>query len=247
MCGRFALGIPRKAVRERFGLTALPDAPPRFNIAPGQLVEAVTMDALGPRAGLYRWGLVPSWAKDASLGAKLINARAETAWDKPAFRAAIRRRRCLVPAQGFYEWSGEPGRRQAWFFAPRGGGVMAMREGAKCARPMDPVAPGEGGVMALAGIWEHYESPGGEVIESLAVLTCEANGLVAPIHHRMPVVVIPEDDARWLDPSTFDRRDLADILAPREWPGFHAWKVGPRVNSARNEGPDLIEPWPPLT
>lgn len=224
MCGRFALGIPRKAVRERFGLETLPDALPRFNIAPGQLVEAVAAGTCGTRAGLYRWGLVPSWAREAPMGAKLINARAETVWDKPAFRAAIRRRRCLVPAQGFYEWSGEPGRRQAWFFSP-----------------------GEGGVMALAAIWEHFEPPGGEVIESLAVLTCEANALVAPVHHRMPVVVFPEDDARWLDPAIEDRRALSDILASCQWPGFHAWKVGPRVNSARNEGPDLVEPWPPLT
>ena len=100
--------------------------------------------------------------------------------------------------------------------------------------------------MALAAIWEHFESPGGEVIESLAVLTCEANALVAPVHHRMPVVVFPEDDARWLDPALEDRRALADILAPRQWPGYRAWKVGPRVNSAGNEGPDLIEPWPLL-
>lgn len=227
MCGRFALGIPRKKLRERFALEDLPDAPPRFNVAPGQLVEAIlepdTPAGVPRRAGLFRWGLVPSWARDPAVGARMINARAETAAEKPAFRAAIRRRRCLVPAQGFYEWSGPPKRRQPWFLTPV-----------------------DGSVMALAAIWEHWESPGGEIIESLAVLTCEANGLVAPIHGRMPVAVRPEDDARWLDPRLQDPRGVEDILAPREWPEMKAYRVSPRVNAAANEGPDLIEPWPPL-
>jgi len=223
MCGRFALGIPRGKIRERFGLEALPEAPARFNIAPGQLVEAVSAGSGSRTISLYRWGLVPSWAKDPAMGARMINARAETAWEKPAFRAAMRRRRCLVPAQGFYEWSGEPGRRQPWFLTPE-----------------------DGSVMALAGIWEHFESPAGEIIESLAVLTCAANELVGAIHDRMPVLVSPGDDARWLDPGADRPGDVADILASRPWPGMRRHMVGPRVNSAQNEGAELIETWPPL-
>jgi len=220
MCGRFALGIPRRLVRERFLLPDMPEAPPRFNIAPGQLVEAVTAGPAGRAAGLYGWGLVPFWARDASLAGRLINARAETAAGKPAFRAALRHRRCLIPAQGFYEWSGPPGRRQPWFFAPQ-----------------------DGSALALAGLWEHCELPGGEHVRSLTVLTCAANALVAPVHRRMPVLVRPEDDARWLDPLLQTPADVADILLPREWPGVEARRVSPRVNAAAAQGPDLVEPW----
>ncbi|GFK93074.1 Putative SOS response-associated peptidase YedK [Fundidesulfovibrio magnetotacticus] len=222
MCGRFALGIPRRLVRERFQLPELPDAPERFNIAPGQLVEAVTASPAGRAAGLYRWGLVPFWARDASMASKLINARAETAAQKPAFRAALRHRRCLVPAQGFYEWSGPPGRRQPWFFTRR-----------------------DGQPLALAGLWEHCELPGGEHLLTLALLTCEANALVAPAHHRMPVLLEPADDDAWLDPALQDPRGLAEILAPRDWPGVIRRRVSPRVNAAASEGPDLVEPWEP--
>ena len=228
MCGRFALGLPRKTIQDRFGLAAIPEAPPRFNIAPGHLVEAVAWDDSlpGRRMTLLRWGLVPSWARDPSMGGRMINARAETVWDKPAFKAAVRRRRVLVPAQGFYEWSGGKGRRQAWFVAPK-----------------------DGGLAALAGIREHYESPSGEVIDSLALLTCAANSLMAPIHQRMPVVIRPGDDARWLAPGDARLQDLEDLLLPREWPDMTAWRVGARVNAVSNEGPELIEPQPgpPLT
>ncbi len=221
MCGRFALGIPRKAIGQRFGLDHLPNAPARYNIAPGQLVEAV-LAAPQKRMGLFRWGLVPSWAKDASMGAKLINARAETAAVKPAFRAAMRRRRCLVPAQGFYEWSGEKsGKRQPWF-------ITAL----------------SGVPLALAALWEHFESPEGEIIDSLAILTCEANAQIAPLHHRMPVLVRQEDDARWLNSRLENLDAVEDILAPREWPEMNIYRVGTLVNAPTREGPELILPLP---
>jgi len=230
MCGRFALGIPRKAISQRFGLEAAPDAPARFNIAPGQLVEAVLAAPdirMGSfrRMGLFRWGLVPSWAKDPSIGARLIIARAETAAVKPAFRAALRRRRCLIPAQGIYEWSGPAGNgkarqlRQPWF-----------------------ITSASGELLALAAIWEHFESPAGEVVDSLAVLTCEANDLIRPLHHRMCVLVRPQDDARWLDPRQETPRDIADILALRPWPGMEMYRVSTRVNSPAHEGAELIAP-----
>ncbi|WP_243440063.1 SOS response-associated peptidase [Fundidesulfovibrio soli] len=219
MCGRFALGIPRKIIRERFQLETVPEAPARYNIAPGQLVEAVTQNEHGRQMGLYRWGLVPFWAKDPDIAARTINARAETAAEKPAFRAALRHRRCLVPAQGFYEWTGPPKKRQPWFITPE-----------------------DGGLMALAGLWERWESPLGEELLTLTILTCEANEFVAPLHNRMPVAVRPEDDARWLDPALQDPKELADILAPRPWPGMSRWMVSTAVNAAGHEGAGLIEP-----
>ncbi|MBI4958270.1 MAG: SOS response-associated peptidase [Desulfovibrio sp.] len=220
MCGRFALGIPRKGLKARFGLDDVPQAPDRYNIAPGQLLEAVvkTLDRCEMR--LFKWGLVPSWAKDAAMGYKMINARAETVAEKPAFKAALRRRRCLIPAQGFYEWRDENGKRQPWFITSESGDE----------------------VLALAGIWEHYESPAGELIESAAIITCPANELVAQVHERMPVIVSKDDDARWLDPNLSDPRQVLDILAPRPWPDMRAYRVATLVNSPRNDGPGLIEP-----
>jgi putative SOS response-associated peptidase YedK len=220
MCGRFALGIPRKRLRERFELGDIPQAPARFNIAPGQLVEAVVQTPERRETRLFRWGLVPSWAKDPAMGYKMINARAETVAEKPAFKAAMRRRRCLIPAQGFYEWSSEDGKRQPWFITS----VIAED------------------ILAFAGIWEHFESPAGELIESVAIITCPANDLVAPIHDRMPVIVKLEDDARWLDPNLSDPRQISDITLSRPWTNMRAYRVGTLVNSPKNEDPKLIEP-----
>ena len=220
MCGRFALGIPRKRIQERFGLGEIPEAPDRYNIAPGQLVEAVVQAPEGRRLKLLKWGLVPSWAKDTAMGYKMINARGESVAEKPAFKAAMRRRRCLIPAQGFYEWSTEEGKRQPWF-----------------------ITSGTGeDVLAFAGLWEHYESPTGEIIESVAIITCAANGLIVPIHDRMPVIVEPEDDASWLDPGLADPKEVADIILPRPWPAMRAYRVSTMVNSPKNESPELIDP-----
>lgn len=223
MCGRFALAIPRTAILERFELEAVPEAPDRYNIAPGQPVEAVVQDVLGRRMALFTWGFVPAFAKGRPGATLLVNARAETAAEKPAFRQAMRTGRALVPAQGFYEWSGRAGQRQAWFFT-----ADAQDRGA---RPL----------LALAALYAPHHDPHTQTEGSLALLTCSANGLVAPVHHRMPVVVRPEDDARWLDPELTDTQALADLLAPRPWPDMTAWRVGPAINSARNQGPSLIE------
>ncbi|WP_027190876.1 SOS response-associated peptidase [Fundidesulfovibrio putealis] len=219
MCGRFALGIPRKRLQERFELAEVPQAPARYNIAPGQLVEAVVQTPERREMRLLKWGLIPSWAKDKSIGYKMINARAETVAEKPSFKTAMRRRRCLIPAQGFYEWHDENGHRQPWFITSR--------------NPED--------VLALAGIWEHYESQEGEIIESVAIITCQANELVSPLHDRMPVIVVPKDDARWLDPKQSDPAQVADILTSRPWPGMLAYRVSTRVNSPKNDDSGLIE------
>ena len=225
MCGRFALGIPRKMIRERFALEAVPEAPARYNIAPGQLVEAVVQTDLGRGMELLRWGLKPHWAKNAeaaaSIAARTVNARTETAADKPAFRGALRYRRCLAPAQGFYEWTGAKGARQPWFISPK-----------------------DGSLMALAAIWEHWSGPGGQEERTLSILTCEANAFMRGLHGRMPVLVNPADDARWLDPELTDPAELADILAPGPWPPMNAWMVGQEVNLPGREGPQLAEPLP---
>ncbi|MBF0481035.1 MAG: SOS response-associated peptidase [Desulfovibrionaceae bacterium] len=223
MCGRFALGIPRKRLKERFELGEIPEAPPRYNIAPGQLVEAVVQTEGGRALKPLKWGLVPHWAKDPKIGYKMINARAETVAEKPSFKAAMRYRRCLVPAQGFYEWSHPAdGKGQPWFITSRTEEVLAM-----------------------AGLWEQYESRAGEIIVSVAVITCQANALVAPLHDRMPVLVEPQDDARWLDPKMTDPARLQDILAPRNWQEVRAYRIGMEVNSVKNEGSGLVEPLEP--
>lgn len=166
MCGRYALHASPEVVALQFGLAAAPDFAPRYNIAPASQILALRQDG----AALLRWGLVPRWAKDASIGAKLANARAETIAAKPSFRDAYRRRRCLVPASGFYEWQSEGRRKLPWY-----------------------IGPAQGELLALAGIWERWND-----LETCALITTEANETVRPIHERMPVIVAPADYAAWL-------------------------------------------------
>ncbi len=220
MCGRFALGVPRRTLAEHFCMAAVPKAPLRYNIAPSQLVEAVIDD---PERGgfgmrLFRWGLVPFWAKDKSIGARLINARSETAAEKPAFRAAMRYRRCLLPASGFYEWKGGGRGKTPYFFSPA-----------------------KGGVMALAGLWEQYESPDGEIILSCAVLTREADATVGAVHHRMPVIVAPEDYKAWVDRHATDPGAPASFFR-REPPALSCWPVGTQVNDPTVDNASLTAP-----
>ena len=221
MCGRFALGIPRRRVAEALGLGAMPEVPARYNIAPSQLVEAVFADRHITRRvpGIFRWGLVPTWAKDTKIGLKCINARVETVCDKPAYRAAIRYRRCCIPAQGFYEWRhGQAGAKAPYF-----------------------ITPADDSVMILAGIFEHYTGPDGEQIDSLAILTREAAGVVRQLHDRQPVILPTEWHAAWLDPLRTSRQDVADLLDV-PLPDLTAVPVGTLVNNPRNEGPELIVP-----
>lgn len=225
MCGRFALGVPRRLVAEAMGLSGLPEVPARYNIAPSQLVEAVFADrhATRRRAGLFRWGLVPAWAKDPKIGARCVNARVETVCDKPAFRGAVRYRRCLVPAQGFYEWHHGDGPKTPYF--------LTLAD-----------AP----VMVLAGIFEHYTGQDGEAIDSLAILTREATGIIRRLHDRMPLLLPPDLHAAWIDPLRTTPRELSPLLAAPV-PRLAAVPVGALVNSPRNDGPELLAPiGPPL-
>jgi putative SOS response-associated peptidase YedK len=216
MCGRFALHANPEVIALQFGLAAAPRLAPRYNIAPGSDILAVRAAAGAREAALLRWGLVPAWAKDAALGARMINARAETVAQKPAFRAALRRRRCLVPASGFYEWQARPAGKQPWYIRPRAGGIFAF-----------------------AALWERWHGPDGP-LETCAIVVTAANAALAPIHDRMPVILAPGDYERWLDCER--TADVRDLLHPCDPDLLVLHPVGRAVNDARRDEPALIEP-----
>ncbi|MGO9567986.1 MAG: SOS response-associated peptidase, partial [Desulfomonilaceae bacterium] len=221
MCGRFVLMTVGRDIAEHFQLSEEPELEPRYNIAPTQIVAVVRLDPETThwQLRLAKWGLVPFWAKDPSIGSRLINARAESAADKPAFRAAFKHRRCLVPADGFYEWERAKKNRQPYFF------------GAADKRP-----------FAFAGLWEHWEGPDGAVIESCTVLTTDSNELLQPIHDRMPVILKVEDYDRWLDPTVKKVELLQHLLKPYPSEEMIGYPVTSKVNKAAYEGPDCIKP-----
>lgn len=221
MCGRFTLFDTAASLAEAFEVAEVPSLSPRYNIAPSQAVAAVRIPPSGGarEVVLLRWGLIPSWAKDPSLGDRMINARAETAAGKPAFRSAIRRRRCLVPASGFYEWKRTNGRKQPYYIR----------------RP-------DGKPFALAGLWESWEGPGAAAVESCAILTTSANELLLPIHDRMPVIVSPADYDLWLSLGIRDPAELARLFRPCPPEEMTAFPVGTAVNNPKTDSPQLIEP-----
>jgi len=206
-------------VAEAFGLPEVPDLFPRFNIAPGQPVAVVRQQprAEGRELALLRWGLVPAWADDPSVGHLLANARSETAATKPSFRRAFRSRRCLVVADGFYEWQKTTGRKQPYFVGLRGD------------RP-----------FGLAGLWERWDKHGGPV-ESCTVLTTDANELMRPIHERMPVIVPPDQYDLWLDPRCQDTGKLAKLLRPYPSKDLLAYRVSALINNPKNDVPQCVE------
>jgi len=217
MCGRYELHTHPAAVALAFGLAHVPAFGPRYNIAPMQNVPIVRLNAAGERELVQvRWGFVPRWAKDPSIGARMINARAETITERPAFRNAFQRHRCLVPADGFYEWR-------------RGvAGKQPMRIGRADAQP-----------FGMAGLYERWLSPEGEVLDTCAIVTTQADAVLRPIHDRMPVIVPPEHYARWLDAA---ESDVADLFEASAASALHAHAVSLRVNAVRNDDAALIEP-----
>ena len=223
MCGRFTLRAPASLVAEQFTLFELPPFAPRFNIAPSQPVAVVRLaPAQGqPQRELawLRWGLIPSWAKDPAIGNRMINARAETVAEKPAYRAALRRRRCLLAADGFYEWQRTDGRKQPYF-------IHLCDD-----RP-----------FAFAGLWEAWEGPDDSYIESCTLLTTEPNELIRPIHNRMPVILAPDDYEPWLDPAVQKPEPLVPLLRPYPSDEMAAHPVSTLVNSPTNDDPKCIEP-----
>ena len=219
MCGRFSLGVPTEALQEQFQLFGGPVVVPRYNIAPTQPVAAVRMAAGGERElVMLRWGLIPSWAKDMAMGARMINARAETVAEKPSFRSALKSRRCLIAADGFYEWRKEENGKQPYFIRLRGG------------------VP-----FAFAGLWETWKGPEGP-IESCPVITTEANEMMRELHHRMPVILPPEDYSQWLKPDETDREVLLGLLRPFASGELEALRVSTHVNSPAHDDPQCIAP-----
>lgn len=206
-----------------FGVAVPDEHAPRYNIAPSQGILAVRAAPDGGdgarEAAVLRWGLVPSWAKDPDIGNRMINARAETVAEKPSFRAAFRRRRCLVPATGFYEWRAASGPKQPY-----------------------TIGMADGGPFAMAGLWEHWTEPDGAAVETCAILTTEANELLRPIHARMPVIVAPSDFDLWLDPALAMPELLAPLLRPFDAAAMAAHPVSRHVNNVRNDDPACLEP-----
>ena len=221
MCGRFAFYSPRQAVLDTFGVDPGEDLEASYNRAPSQASLAIRVNGAGEReASWLRWGLVPSWAKQPDIGNRMINARSETVAEKPSFRAAFRRRHCVIPADGFYEWQQQEGRRQPWFIRPE-----------------------QAGVFGFAGLWEHW-AKGDEPLETFTILTTAAGSQLAHIHHRMPVVLTGESVGDWLDGDGEPAEILEDLLARTQEMGFQYWPVSTRVNNPRHQGPDLVEPMP---
>jgi putative SOS response-associated peptidase YedK len=221
MCGRFALKTPPADIARRFGLDAAPSWTPRYNIAPSLAIPLVRAARRGGReCVLARWGLTPAWSSQAQASFNTINARAETLAFKPAFKAAFRQRRCLICADGFYEWPHGDASKQPYF-----------------------ISLSSGEPFAFAGLWERWERAG-ESLESCAIIVTQANALMQPIHARMPVILAPEDYARWLDPSIQDPANLQPLLQPYPADAMQAWRVGAAVNQTRNEGAGLIEAAP---
>lgn len=216
MCGRFALAAPKAELITLFGLDECVDFPVRYNIPPGTEIPVIRQSPEGKRVlHLLRWGLVPHWAKEPSIGAKLNNARGESVAEKPSFRDAFKRRRCLIPADGFYEWKAEGKTKQPYYIS------------LTCGQP-----------MAMAGLWESWKAPDGNVLRTVCVVTTAANTLMARIHGRMPVIVSAEHWPDWLAGPVEQIENLVTSYPDDE---MQAWPVDRRVSRATEEGAGLIE------
>jgi putative SOS response-associated peptidase YedK len=221
MCGRYRLTSKERYIAEHFDLEESEvHWTPRYNIAPTQEAAIVRQDRKQPKRkfSLMRWGLIPSWAKDVSIGSKMINAMCETAGDKSAFREAMRKRRCLVPTDGFYEW---------------------QKLGRKEKQPYN-IGMENDALFAFAGLWERWPDPAGTPLHSFTILTTDSNPLVSGIHDRMPVILKPEDYDLWLDPGMTDPAGLADLLKPFDARLMRKYPVSTRVGNADNDDPGII-------
>src|SRR3954453_7019760 len=219
MCGRFVITSPPAALRQIFGYVEQPNFPPRHNIAPTQPIPGVILENGGRHFRLMRWGLGPAWVKDARKFTLLINARAETVLEKPAFKNAIKRRRCLVPADGYYEWQDSGGRKRPFFIHPRDG------------------TPG--GLAALAEPWM---GPNGEEFDSVPIVAAPVSRDLAALHHRVPVTIAPENFERWLDGLAYDAESVMALLTAPAGGEFPWHEVSTRVNRAANDDAQLILP-----
>ena len=218
MCGRYAITTAPEAIRALFRYRDQPNFPPRYNVAPTQPIPVVRL-ADGKRTfALMRWGFLPAWVKDPRTFSLLVNARGESVLDKPLFRNAMRWRRCLIPADGFYEWS-DTAPRRPYFVRPKSG------------------AP-----IAFAGLWETWTGPNGEEVDTAAIVTTRANRPLAAIHDRMPVVVAPQAFDLWLDSTKVDATTAAALIAPAADDVFEAYEISTAVNRAVNDTAELLAP-----
>ena len=215
MCGRFIQTSSAETIARAFHLTNVSPQKPKYNIAPTQAIATVVSSPEGQREFReLRWGLIPSWAKEKKIGAKLINARAETVAEKPSFRSAFRKRRCLIIANGFYEWQNQKGEKQPF-----------------CIQRKDEQ------IFAFAGLWEGWQAPEGKSIESCTIITTEANEIMAPIHKRMPVILNSQDYHLWLDQKVTAKEKLQPLLVPYDSEVMKVYPVSKKVNNPRNSFP----------
>lgn len=223
MCGRFSLYHQPNLLERRFMLENLEalSLEPRYNIAPSQDILTVVHDGEQFRSGLLRWGLIPSFAKDKKIGYKMINARAETLHEKPSFKQLLSRRRCLIPADGFFEWQ------------KTDDGKIPMHIQLK-----------NGGIFSMAGLWDRWQEPGGDVITSCTIITTSPNELMAPIHNRMPAILDEKGEQIWLDRSVTDHSELQEFLKPFDSSLMTAKTVSDLVNSPKNDTVECITPVP---
>jgi putative SOS response-associated peptidase YedK len=219
MCGRFVLAASPEAVQQAFSLATMPpELPPRYNIAPTQPIAVITNEH-PDELTYYKWGLIPSWSKDMTAASRMINARSETAHEKPSFRAAFRRRRCIIPTDGYYEWQERDGDKIPVFIHMQG------RE-----------------VFAMAGLWEIWQSPDGGEVRSASILTTDANAFMSTMHHRMPVILNKADYEVWLSPKEQPVALLQALMQPYAGTNLAAYAVSKAVNRPVNDSPALIEP-----
>ncbi|TMW73492.1 SOS response-associated peptidase [Alteribacter natronophilus] len=219
MCGRFAMIAEPSFIEEALdpeNPEVLKDVDLRYNVAPGSSILTAVQGHSKIRAGFMKWGLVPFWAKDTSIGYKMINARSETADEKPSFRNLMRKRRCLIPVSGFYEWKKENGRKQPYY-----------------------IHPSSEDLFVFAGLWDRWEK-NGQTLHTCTILTTGANSLMEAVHHRMPVILGREGRERWINPSVTEPDDLKDLLIPCTSNQMHMHRVSTVVNNAANEGPECI-------
>jgi putative SOS response-associated peptidase YedK len=215
MCGRYRLSAKERYLRDHFGLDEDPSWTPRWNLAPTQNVPIIRQDRKEPKRtfGLVRWGLIPFWAKDRPIGFKTINAMSETAAEKPAFREAMKQRRCLVPADGFYEW---------------------LKLGPRDKQPYN-IGMIDDSVFAFAGLWERWRDPVADVVETCTILTVKPNSLAAEVHDRMPAILRAEDYDLWLDPGVTDAAHVTECLRPFDARLMKKYPVSTRVNRPEND------------
>jgi putative SOS response-associated peptidase YedK len=216
MCGRYSLTSPPEVIKERFKLFWSPEISAHYNIAPSQMIPVVRDTEKGRELALLKWGLIPSWSKDPAIGAKLINARAETLADKPSFRNAFKRRHCLIPADSFYEWK-------------------AMRNGKQpyC------IGMADHALFGMAGLWEHWVNPAGQAVQTCTIITTAANELVGELHERMPLIIQPGDYDAWLDANN---SKAGDLLRPFPSEQMRYYPVSVRVNNVRNDDAECLVP-----